>query len=64
MKAEMQQSLFSDPFGSEFSVFDVKDGEGIAKIFSAGPDGNPGTDDDLTWVVFKDGHVDRWVDGN
>ncbi|MBA4684034.1 MAG: M1 family metallopeptidase [Planctomycetes bacterium] len=62
--AEMQQSLFSDPFGSEFSVFDVKDGEGIAKIFSAGPDGNPGTDDDLTWVVFKDGHVDRWVDGN
>ena len=62
--AEMQQSLFSDPFGSEFSVFDVKDGEGIAKIFSAGPDGNPGTDDDLTWVVLKDGHVDRWVEGD
>jgi len=59
--SELQQDLFSDPFGAEFSVFDVDGDEGIARIYSVGPDGDPGTDDDLTWIVGKDGHIDWWV---
>ena len=59
--SELRQDLFDDPFDAEFSVFDVKGEEGIARIYSVGPDGNPGTDDDLTWLVFKDGHIEWWV---
>ena len=59
--SELRQDLFNDPFGSEFSVFDFAGEEGIARIFSVGPDGDPGTDDDMTWIVNKDGHIDWWV---
>ena len=59
--SELRQDFFNDPFGSEFSVFDFEGEEGIARIYSVGPDGDPGTADDLTWIVRKDGHIDWWI---
>ena len=35
-----------DPLVTEFS-----------RVRSIGPDGEPGTEDDLLWVIYLDGHI-------
>ena len=54
---ELSQDAFSDPYGNVFSVFDAIDSESIAQILCLGSDGEPGTEDDISWIVFKDGSI-------
>ena len=54
---ELSQDAFSDPYGNVFSVFDAIDSESIAQILCLGFDGEPGTEDDISWIVFKDGSI-------
>jgi hypothetical protein len=50
-----------DPWGQNFAVFDSVDDDECARIVSSGPDGEPGSDDDISWQVLKDGRVDEIV---
>ena len=58
-------SDLSDPWGApmtiEFSAIATRDDdEGtteFCRVRSIGPDGMPGTDDDLLWVIYIDGSV-------
>ncbi len=58
-------SDLSDPWGApmtiEFSAVAIRDDEGgtteFCRVRSIGPDGEPGTDDDLLWVIYLDGTV-------
>jgi hypothetical protein len=50
-----------DPWGQNFAVFDGVLAEEWARIVSSGPDGEPGSKDDISWQVLKDGRVEEVV---
>ena len=58
---EMDPFALIDPWGQNFAVFDSTDETEWARIVSSGPDGEPGSDDDISWQVFKDGRVEELV---
>ena len=49
------------PMTIEFSAVATRDDEEstteFCRVRSIGPDGEPGTDDDLLWVIYLDGNV-------
>ncbi|MEC9477095.1 MAG: M1 family metallopeptidase [Planctomycetota bacterium] len=50
-----------DPWGQNFAVFDSDHELEWARIISSGPDGEPGSEDDISWQVFKDGRIEELV---
>jgi hypothetical protein len=58
---DMAEDALADPYGQMLSVFDSTDGNGIARIVSVGPDGEPGTGDDISWIVHADGSIEEPV---
>ncbi|MGE4620401.1 MAG: M1 family metallopeptidase [Planctomycetota bacterium] len=50
-----------DPWGQNFAVFDGVLEQEWARIVSSGPDGEPGSKDDIRWQVLKDGRVEELV---
>lgn len=58
---EVDQYALIDPWGQNFAVFDSDSDSEWARIISSGPDGEPGSEDDISWQVFKDGRVEELV---
>jgi hypothetical protein len=58
---EVSEDALADPYGQMLSVFDSTDDNGIARIVSVGPDGEPGTGDDISWIVHADGSIEEPV---
>jgi hypothetical protein len=58
---EVAEDALADPYGQMLSVFDSTDDNGIARIVSVGPDGEPGTGDDISWIVHADGSIEEPV---
>jgi len=50
-----------DPWGQNFAVFDSVDEGECARIVSSGPDGEPGSEDDISWQILKDGRVEELI---
>ena len=58
---EVDPYVLIDPWGQNFAVFDSDDELEWARIISSGPDGEPGSEDDIGWQVFKDGRIEELV---
>jgi hypothetical protein len=57
----IDETALADPYGQLLSVFNAPDDQGIALIVSVGPDGEPGTKDDVSWIVAEDGSIEERV---
>ena len=57
----IDETALADPYGQLLSVFNAPDDQGIALIVSVGPDGEPGTTDDVSWIVAEDGSIEERI---